>query len=81
MAIKGVEDIGLRVRKRREKLKISQAELSRMVGIAQPTLHNFEIGKARGSVYVLEIVTALDMWPEILEALGVRLRSGPMEDI
>lgn len=76
MKIEGVNDLGTRVRARRKELKLSQADLCKRVGIAQPSLHNFEKGQTRRSAYALEIITALDMWPEILEALDVRLRRG-----
>lgn len=54
------------IRERREALHISQADLARLVGISQPSLHNIEIGRTKRSRYM----------PEIYERLGLDYKTG-----
>lgn len=54
------------IRERREAMNISQAELARRVGIAQPSLHNIETNRTKRSRYM----------PDIFRELGLDPRTG-----
>lgn len=59
-------NIGDRIRKRLEVLGISQAELARRVGVAQPTIAKLIAGTSRGSSHLHLIARELRTTPEYL---------------
>jgi phage repressor protein C with HTH and peptisase S24 domain len=72
---KGTGDM---IRERREALQISQADLARMVGIKQPSLHNIEIGKTKHSRYLPEIAEALGLDPHSLRSSRLNAIGNPI---
>lgn len=64
------------IRERREQLKISQAELARRIGIAQPSLHNIEIGRTKRSRYLPDILHELKLDPRTYQPLVADGQSG-----
>ena len=62
MQIRTPLDLGLAIRDRRRKLKLSQAELARKVGVGRQWVVAIEHGKSRAELgLVLRTVSALDL--------------------
>jgi phage repressor protein C with HTH and peptisase S24 domain len=61
-----MENMGDRVRLRRNELKLSQAKLAEIVGCSQPTIRKIEGGG--NTVLVLELAKALQVTPEWLKS-------------
>lgn len=69
------ETIGARVRKVREELEISRADLARSAGIAVSTLSDLELGESKSSTALHRIAARLAVDPNWLETgRGVRVR-------
>lgn len=57
---------GNRVKKRREELGLSQGELAKATGLAQPTISNIESGRNKSSSYAVQLAGALKCSPQWL---------------
>lgn len=55
-----MENIGKRAKSRREELKLTQAELAKMVGVSQQSIQWLEVGKTERPRYITELAEALE---------------------
>lgn len=60
-------NIGERIKKKRNKLNLTQAELAEMVGIAQQSLQSIESGKIEKPRKINELADSLKTTPEFLQ--------------
>lgn len=76
MRIRTPLDVGLVIRDRRRKLKLSQTELARKAGVGRQWVVAIEQGKSRAELgLVLRTLSALDLAPTI-DPVDLPLRSG-----
>lgn len=59
--------IGKRIKERRKELKLTQVQLSEMVGIAQQSLQKIENGTTKNPRNIQALADALDCAPEFLQ--------------
>lgn len=63
---RNMASFGQRVKKRREELEMSQADLAKKTGLTQPTISFIESGRNQSSSYAVQLATALECSPSWL---------------
>jgi transcriptional regulator with XRE-family HTH domain len=62
--------LGERVREARKRLKLSQAELAKRVGVRQPTINDIENESTKGTAHIVKLAIALRVSPFWLDGGG-----------